>query len=426
MRSTIAGFRRRLSSPTILASSSAIGVACMGGWLYEERTEVGDRFPSSIAQCDGDSGMAHQQPQQQRQRQQQQLKGSPNDANREHVKMIFLGSGSSTGCPKPLCPMVFPPSSTSSSKKPINKDQEHLWNHCQVSNLAIRGDPKTNKNYRNNPCFLIQSFDSEAQKMRNVVIDVGKTFRETTLRWFPIHNIQSLDAIVITHHHMDAAGGADDLRNFQLVDQDVYQKTGQLVRLPTPVYVSHFCWTNLKTVFPWLFPSATEVLPKQDASQPKVKRDVASLDVRLFKDFQGFEVVPGLTIVPLPVLHGDDLVSHGFSFSVQNQKGEFTNVVYLSDISKMIPETMEYIQKQLPPTDILVVDALLLKGTNPVHFNLDQAMALRDEIQPRGQTYLVGMSCDSFPPHDETNAYLKEKYGAVQLAHDGLAIDVDE
>ena len=123
MRSTIARFRRRLSSPTILASSSVVGVACLGGWLYEERKEVGDSFLSSIAQCDDGDGMT----------QQQRLQGSPNDANSEHVKMIFLGSGSSTGCPKPLCPMVFPPSSTSSNKKPINKDQEHLWNHCQVS-----------------------------------------------------------------------------------------------------------------------------------------------------------------------------------------------------------------------------------------------------------------------------------------------------
>jgi hypothetical protein len=85
----------------------------------------------------------------------------------------------------------------------------------------------------------------------------------------------------------------------------------------------------------------------------------------------------------------------------------------------MVPETLEFIQKQLPPTDILVVDALLWHKDNSVHFSLDQAMALREEIQPRQQTYLVGMSCDSFLPHDEMNAYLQKTYGAVQLAHDG-------
>lgn len=262
--------------------------------------------------------------------------------------------------------------------------------------------------------------------MRNVVIDVGKTFRETTLRWFPMYHIQSLDAIVFTHHHMDAAGGVDDLRNFQNIDVPFLEETGQFRRLPTPVYLSEFCGTNLQTQFPWLFPKKRKLMPQQDSNQSVVRRDVASLDVTVFENYKGFEVVPGLTIIPLPILHGDDLVSHGFAFSVQNKKGESTNVVYLSDISKMIPETMEYIQTKLPPTDILVVDALLLKGTNPVHFNLEQAMALREQIQPRGETYLVGMSCDAFPPHDETNVYLKEKYGAVQLAHDGLVIDVDE
>jgi len=290
--------------------------------------------------------------------------------------------------------------------------------------LAILGNPKTNKNYRNNPCFLIQSWDGS--RMRNVVIDVGKTFRETTLRWFPQYDIQSLDAIVVTHHHMDAAGGADDLRNFQSIDRKVYKETGRIQRLPTPVYLSHFCWTNLREQFPWLFPSAERVRIQQDSSQPVVRRDVASLDVQIFQDYEGFEVVPGLTIIPLPVLHGDDLVSHGFAFSVHNRNGKPTHVVYLSDISKMIPETLEFIRKKLPPTDILIVDALLFKGTNPVHFNLDQAMAVREQIQPRDQTYLVGMSCDAFPPHDKTNAYLKKNYGSVQLAHDGLVIDTDE
>ena len=51
-------------------------------------------------------------------------------------------------------------------------------------------------------------------------------------------------------------------------------------------------------------------------------------------------------------------------------------------------------------------------------------MELRDEIQPREMTYLIGMSCDNFLPHEEMNAHLKETYGKVQFAHDGLAIDL--
>ena len=133
------------------------------------------------------------------------------------AKLLFIGTGSSTGCPKPLCSMLLgaDPAAIQQESPEFKRLREEYQDRCRVSQVAARGDPKTNKNYRNNPCFLIQSWDSSEGKMRNVVIDVGKTFRETTLRWFPEFDIRSLDAIVLTHHHMDAAGGADDLRPFQ-------------------------------------------------------------------------------------------------------------------------------------------------------------------------------------------------------------------
>jgi hypothetical protein len=43
-------------------------------------------------------------------------------------------------------------------------------------------------------------------------------------------------------------------------------------------------------------------------------------------------------------------------------------------------------------------------------------------IGPR-RTYIVGINCDSFPPHDAANQKLSEEYGSVQLAHDGLVIE---
>jgi phosphoribosyl 1,2-cyclic phosphodiesterase len=389
-----AGFRRNLSSSWLL-SSSAVCAA-----LHYQ-------FQDSSAKCE--------------------LKTEPNTADKDHVKMIFLGTGSSTGCPKPLCPMVFQPTARIKSSKTnkLSDEQKQLFDRCKVSNLAIMGDPKTNKNYRNNPSFLIQKWDEDEQTFRNIVIDVGKTFREGALRWFPEYEIESLDAIVITHHHMDAAGGTDDIRNFQHLDMEEYRDSGRLKRIPTPVYLSKFCLINLRGQFPWLFPSPEQAMIKQDESKPAVRRDVASFDVQIFQDYQTV-TVQGLDIIPLPVWHGDDLISHGFAFSVPSKNGKLTNVVYLSDISRMVPETLEFIQKKLPSTDILIVDALLLEGNNPVHFNLEQAMELRDQIQPKGQTYLVGMSCDAFPPHGETNEYLKKTFGPVQLAHDGLVIDLDQ
>jgi phosphoribosyl 1,2-cyclic phosphodiesterase len=347
-------------------------------------------------------------------------------------KLIFLGSGSSTGCPKPICTMVF--EQDIEGLTPEQKSfRSQLAPTCKVSNLAIQGDPKNNKDYRNNPSFLIHHYEENGKATntaKNVIIDVGKTFREGALRWFPHHQIYSLDAIVLTHHHMDAAAGLDDVRGFQKVEgmDRLLRKddiSGRPKRISIPLYLSRFCYADLSERFPWLLPKSNiPYLPTNTDSSVVVKRDVASFDVHCFDDLRPFDAI-GLDIIPLPILHGEDLISHGFAFSVRGKNGKKTNVVYLSDISRMIPETMEFIQQKLPPTDILIVDALLWHKENPVHFSLDQAMELKDKIQPKRMTYLVGMNCDSFLPHDEMNKLLEETFGSVRLAHDGLSIDLE-
>ena len=102
-----------------------------------------------------------------------------------------------------------------------------------------------------------------------------------------------------------------------------------------------------------------------------------------------------------------------------------TNVVYLSDISRMIPETEDYILNELPqPTHILIIDSLNVKRKHPVHFSLEEALKVVERIKP-DQTYIVGMNCDDFPDHDTTNEMLKEwNHPTVQLAHDGLVIEL--
>lgn len=81
-------------------------------------------------------------------------------------------------------------------------------------------------------------------------------------------------------------------------------------------------------------------------------------------------------------------------------------MVYLSDISRMLPETMDFIQNKLPPTDILIVDSLYPTGTHPVHFSLEQAMEVVKEINPK-RTLIVGINCDAFLPHDDMNKKLQ-------------------
>lgn len=228
----------------------------------------------------------------------------------------------------------------------------------------------------------------------------------------------------------DAVGGLDDLRGFQKVrNLEALKIKGNEsvpspppVRVSMPIFLSEECHGIVSKQFPWLFPRKDK--PKKKNSGDKVvKRDVASLDVNIIQAYQPFRV-KGLNVLPLPVWHGEDLVCMGFAFSITNPTTErTTNVLYLSDISRMMPETLRVIKEELPSTDILVVDSLLPNRLHPVHFHMGQAIELAKEVGAR-QSYLLGMDCDRFLPHDEMNAKLAEEYPklSIQLAHDGQVI----
>ncbi len=352
------------------------------------------------------------------------------------TKLLFLGSGSSTGCPRPICSLAFPEDDRYIKDNPkVLQLQKDLADRCKMSKYASMGDPKTNKNYRNNPSLLISHVNNDDDEgnegngeLRNVIIDVGKTFREGAIRWMPRHGIFSIDGIVITHEHADAMMGLDDLRGFQ---QGVYGHSKNSRSNALPVYISKNCFETIKMAFGYLVPKPKPKLLNDDGTK-KVIRHVASLDFRTIEHFQPF-VVAGLKMIPLPVIHGEDFICNGYAFSIKgkskdnkddkNKNENITNVVYLSDISRMIPETEKYILEELPPTDILVVDSLLRTGKNAVHFNLEDALALVERLMPK-KTYIVGISCDDFPDHDEANRIIAERNPTVQLAHDGLAIEL--
>jgi phosphoribosyl 1,2-cyclic phosphodiesterase len=344
-------------------------------------------------------------------------------------KLVVLGSGSSTGCPKPLCAILYAhPTTTTGEEDDGSREAEAVTRmkyenlvKCGASAKATVGDPRSNKNYRNNPSFLISLVDPDTNVRQNVIIDVGKTFREGALRWLPTAGIQSIDSIILTHEHMDAAGGLDDVRGFQQ-----YFRSAELgkhyVQVPMPLFLSPWCLKRLQSQFPWLLPppDATADADSTNAGQT-VERHVASFAVTVIESFQPFEALPGFWVTPLPLIHGEDLISFGYAFSINGY-----NVLYLSDISRMPDDTLAYIQEKLPqPTHLLVLDSLLVEGYNAVHYNLQDAIAMVEVLQPV-RTLLVGMNCDAFLPHDEQNAKFRQDYPDkdLQLAYDGLSISL--
>ena len=50
----------------------------------------------------------------------------------------------------------------------------------------------------------------------NILIDLGKTFRDAVITvLLPLH-VRLVDAILLTHDHADAMGGLDDVRDLQV------------------------------------------------------------------------------------------------------------------------------------------------------------------------------------------------------------------
>ena len=260
--------------------------------------------------------------------------------------LLFLGTGSSTGCPKPTCGLFFNaehPSASPGFKKldSIANDYfQDMLKMCKVSSMATKGDPKFNKNYRGNPSLMIihknnddASLDGqEREKLKTVVIDVGKTFTESALRWMPQHGLTSLDAIVLTHEHMDAIAGLDDLRGFQLRPMRD-PLTGFPRQQPLSVFSSQTCLHMLKVQFFYLFPKAEEGGAGETAmpNGTKIKRHVSKLDFQVVESFKPF-FAAGLKMIPLPVMHGEDLVCNGYAFSVNSGENDTSklNIVYVS------------------------------------------------------------------------------------------------
>lgn len=93
--------------------------------------------------------------------------------NKGGMKLLFLGTGTSTGIPQIGC-------------------------DCEVCQSI---NPK-DKRLRTSLLITIEN--------KNILIDCGPDFRQQMLKY----NIKQLDAVLLTHHHYDHVSGLDELRSF--------------------------------------------------------------------------------------------------------------------------------------------------------------------------------------------------------------------
>ena len=281
-------------------------------------------------------------------------------------EIVFLGTGTSEGVPRVSC----------LTRDPVT---------CKVCSSATRPG---SKNRRRNTSLLVRYAHPDG-RTRNIVIDIGKFFWHSALEWFPEYRVPSIDAIVITHSHADAVGGMDDLRDWT-----------NNVSEAIPIHIRQSDLDDLSKMFFYLV----------DTAQQTGGGGVARLNFKII-DETPFDVA-GLRFTPLPVEHGERMTTFGYRIG---------DLSYVSDAS-FIPESTAQL---IGGSDILILDALRPRPHRS-HFSFEEAIEHAKRFGAR-KTYFVDMTHDI--DHEETNAELAI-YAAtddldIQLAHDGLCIEVD-
>lgn len=180
----------------------------------------------------------------------------------------------------------------------------------------------------------------------NYVIDCGPDFRMQMLQ----ANINKIDGILYTHEHADHTAGLDDIRPFS-------QRYGDL-----PIYAHIRVLKDLQQRFNYVFTTKNKY-----PSAPSVL--VNTIENKSFQ-------LGNIDVLPINSLHGK-LQVFGFRFK---------NIAYLTDVSFM--EDVE--KEKLKNLNVFVINALQIKP-HPTHFNLQNALDLIAEIQPK-RAYITHIS----------------------------------
>jgi phosphoribosyl 1,2-cyclic phosphate phosphodiesterase len=206
-------------------------------------------------------------------------------------------------------------------------------------------------------CSVCMSSDRRDQRLRSsavlrtqsttVALDCGPDFRQQMLRAGCDH----LDAVVLTHEHMDHVSGLDDLRALQFKQ-----------RKPTTIYCTELVEYRLRQQFAYAFLEN----PYPGSPRFEVERIVPD------RDF----FVGGVRWTPLPVKHGGGEVL-GFRVG---------DVAYVTDASFIPDSTLE----KMCGLEILVLNALRVEP-HYSHFHLAEAQEMAHRLAAT-HTYFTHIS----------------------------------
>ena len=180
----------------------------------------------------------------------------------------------------------------------------------------------------------------------NILIDAGPDLRQQLLRC----GVTRLDALLLTHEHKDHTGGIDDVRPINF-----------LMKTPLNIYGQPRVMKAIRNDYSYAFG------PDQYPGVPQLVLNPLQPEP--------FEV-KGVEVIPVKVRH---MTLPIFGYRIRNF-GYITDASFISETEK----------KKLKGVKVLVINALR-REQHYSHFNLEQALAIIDELKPE-RAYLTHVS----------------------------------
>ena len=253
------------------------------------------------------------------------------------MKLTFLGTGTSTGVPSIGCDCATCRSEDSRDKR------------LRVSILLEHAGKK-------------------------ILVDTSIDFRQQALR----AKIGYLDAVLITHCHVDHVFGLDDIRPLNF-------RYGAM-----PIFADALAWKDLRRIFQYIF-------------QPThFGGGLPQLVPHLIEKNAPFCFSENLTVTPLEVIHGKlPVVAY-----------RFNDYAYATDLNFIPADAMD----GLRDLDVLVLDCVRLKP-HSTHLGLQEALEYIEKLKPK-RAFLTHLNHDVL--HARDSKLLPDN---VQFAYDELVVE---
>lgn len=252
------------------------------------------------------------------------------------MKLTFLGTGTSTGVPSIAC-------------------------DCQT---CLSEDPRDKR-------LRVSIVVEHAGK--TILVDTSADFRQQALR----ANIRHLDAVLITHCHVDHVFGLDDIRPLNF-------RYGAM-----PIFANEIAWVDLRRIFQYIF-----VPTHVGGGLPQLIPHTVVHNAPF--------CIGEIEITPLEVIHGKlPVVAY-----------RFNDLAYATDLKFIPPDSMD----GLRDLDVLVLDCVRLKP-HSTHLNLDEALEIINDLKPR-RAFLTHLNHDILYERDK-----RLLPPGVEFAWDGLVVE---